>query len=259
MTCSEYELLISALADGELDERREADVRAHISTCKSCAGVYGQYLSMQKNISLALADCGDLPDHLPGISHVVKPRQRCMYGRLWAAAAALIDLVLGAYSYMQVQEPVRTPLRSTTSPKVAKMPYAKLPKLNTNKPASKARPVMRKPKLCWAAAKQHIPKSQAKHVASIKSKPAPVSVETAQISVEYVDTDVVQPSASYVVADQISQMPPVPDNHMLGTVVARGEIISPDSVRTQKQCYRLLHLDSSQENLNDTENEGPLQ
>ncbi|MEN6357814.1 MAG: zf-HC2 domain-containing protein [Armatimonadota bacterium] len=268
MTCSEYEILISMLADGELDERRAADVRAHIRACKSCAGVYNEYLSLQKGISLALADCDDLPDHLPDVSRVIRPRQRLSFGRVWAVAAALIVLVLGSYAYMRMQEHEHTslPVTARVAPKRSAEPINQpvQPNLQAKRKTAPVHLAEQKPKLrpvrksVYAKLPEHN-RLQAKKTPASKPEHAPISVETAQISVEYVDADTVQTPASYGTASQAGLLPPIPDNRMLGTIVAKMEIISHDGVHTHSQYYRLLQPEINRENLGDTADKEPLQ
>ena len=51
MNCSEYEVLLHALIDGELDAGHARNVEAHLEGCPRCAAQLTAYREMQQVIS----------------------------------------------------------------------------------------------------------------------------------------------------------------------------------------------------------------
>jgi anti-sigma factor RsiW len=62
MNCSEAEVLIHALIDGELDAGHAREVEAHIATCPACAGKLGAFRDMRQAMAAA-----DLKEKAPTV------------------------------------------------------------------------------------------------------------------------------------------------------------------------------------------------
>ena len=101
MSCQEYEQQISQLLDGELPEAQQADLQAHLRTCKHCADLYAEFTFL----SQALRDPEPPADLTQRVMNQIREEQiidleeqRRRRRRPWralAAMAACFAVILG--------------------------------------------------------------------------------------------------------------------------------------------------------------------
>ena len=91
MQCDDYECLISALADGELDKRLQIELENHLTHCRRCRDIYVETCALQRRLSAALSGCSeDAPDMKDiTIGRIVSKYRKSRHWA-WAAAAVLI-------------------------------------------------------------------------------------------------------------------------------------------------------------------------
>ncbi len=95
MKCGDYEVLISAYADRELDAELVTDLVNHIAECDKCRRLYEETCNIQSNISAALSMHIETPDFAGSICSQIYPKNRFVPVWAWAAAAVII-LVIGS-------------------------------------------------------------------------------------------------------------------------------------------------------------------
>lgn len=94
MKCSDYEILISAYADGELDAAQISELESHMKCCEHCRTLYKETLDLQCNLSDALEACSTFPDIASSISDKIQPKRKFHY--IWTLAAAAV-VVFGIF------------------------------------------------------------------------------------------------------------------------------------------------------------------
>jgi hypothetical protein len=103
MSCEEVLELLSAALDGELTDREQAQLNAHLAQCPSCSALFAQLTDLHQ----ALGELEDVPAPVGFADRVMDqvaqagppaPKQpRCAPWKGWAAAAAVVAVVaLGA-------------------------------------------------------------------------------------------------------------------------------------------------------------------
>src|SRR5229473_3146723 len=100
MTCQETELLIHALADGELDLVKSIEIETHLQGCQSCARAQEEIhrlRSCMKDASLRFTPAANFEKRLRSAVRQEakeKPRMQAPWWRWSMAAASLIVVVL---------------------------------------------------------------------------------------------------------------------------------------------------------------------
>lgn len=102
--CEKYIEQISALVDGELDPRQEAELRAHIGSCPDCRRVYDAFSAISGALGEELAEP---PEMLAkGVMFKIKVSQgkgagrRFSFGRFTAIAACFAVIIFAAARFM---------------------------------------------------------------------------------------------------------------------------------------------------------------
>jgi hypothetical protein len=247
MTCSEYELLVSLLADGELDGAKKKETEAHIAACASCKKLYQQYLSLQQDVFLALEDCDDIEIQLPVLE---KTKQKFSFRLIGAAAATLIAIALGTFALLPDKEPVQKnrPVVVKSKPSSAPNP----PELQVeNTPSDAPKVVIHQQKRRQTAAKLHVAKQPIKRIVHTEHKPE-IREEAAEVTVEYVEGTPIDSSVRFGITDNIAQPPPTPNNNLHGLVAVR-ETISADGTRAD----RFYYIQHNSDNLGDPKDKEP--
>jgi|GEM_PF-5191804 len=93
MKCGDYEVLISAYADGELEPGLIPNLVNHIAVCDKCRQLYEETCNIQSSISAALSMHIETPDLTGSICSQIHPRKRLVPTWAWAAAAIIILIV----------------------------------------------------------------------------------------------------------------------------------------------------------------------
>lgn len=232
MRCSEYEILISAYADGELDASEKARVEAHIGQCGDCKRLYDETVYLQHKVTDALAECLDVPDLMQAINAQILPKPRLRLTWAWAAAMIVLFAVL-TYSVRQphhdakptqrvvVVQPKHKPISQHVAPKIAA----------ANEPRKAVLHVRcaLKPTLRRAAAIKHI--TVINHSAPAKADDA------AEVVVEYTD---IAPFAEHA-ADLSSQSAArVPIAGPGRQIIAETQTITENGRQIQRMCYRVI-------------------
>ena len=122
MNCAEYELLLHALIDGELDAGHSRDVETHVSTCPGCAAKLKAFRAMREAMAgadLKFAAPATLRDRIEAAlpsptAQIIAPRQffqpsrRLFFGGLLTgsalSAAIAATLVVGVFRSDQNQQ-----------------------------------------------------------------------------------------------------------------------------------------------------------
>lgn len=102
--CEKYIEQISALVDGELDPRQEAELRAHIDSCPDCRRVYDAFSAISGALGEELAEP---PEMLAkGVMFKIKAskgkgaERRFSFGRFTAIAACAAVIIFAAARFM---------------------------------------------------------------------------------------------------------------------------------------------------------------
>lgn len=237
MNCVDFEVLISAYADGELNCSQRSAVEAHLKQCENCMAIYRETVQLQMNLASMLSECGGAPDLVSVISKEINPGHRLKYAWTWAAAAAVI---LGVWSYINM--PV-TP-KSKTVPVVAKADYPaeQFIKVEPKKVSAVVRPAK---KISYPGKNKAIPKPSpvsvekpaSRKIQLADSRIAEYPDENAQVIVKYRDSD---DNTDYNEEHYPLSPAPVPQAGPGQQVVAENEIISVDGKRVQRVYYTVV-------------------
>ena len=182
MTCEVSEILISALADGELTGVEKYRVEAHVDSCDECKRLYEDALRLQRSLAGALNHCPDVPDLVSAVNaRIMAPRPRLRPAWVWAAAAVIALAVIS----LNGLHPARVA-------KIAKQPkQARVCTAPTNVPQPVA--VRPGPRSNPANAALRIARRFVKTAEPVRSTPANAAYKadkyTAVVKVEYVDDD----------------------------------------------------------------------
>ena len=96
MKCGDYELLISAYADREIDKNLIPDIEKHLNQCDSCRQFYEETVEIQNDITDVLSISNDCPDFVGIINSKIKPKNHFVINwRISASAAAVLVLAFG--------------------------------------------------------------------------------------------------------------------------------------------------------------------
>lgn len=97
--CERYELMISALLDGELDEREKAELSAHIAGCEHCAAMAAAFAAVSGTLAESFEEPpgrlhGEVMEKIGDAARVKRGQNRFMRLRPIIAAAACIAVVV---------------------------------------------------------------------------------------------------------------------------------------------------------------------
>lgn len=262
MKCSDYEVLISALADNELHGADRIEIEAHLNACKNCRQIYAETHSLQQDITSALLDCNDAPDLTQAITAKLSPKPKAVIRYIWAASAVLVFVILS----LQVFVPGHVALNKRVVRKTHKDTY-KVAEKNNRKHTPPAVNLIEKPiehiaiknyqhiRYVTAMHKthKHINLQNAHVVAALK--PSPISIDQApEVTIEYLDET--SPQIHTQLHDnELAGTPPIPGLNLNNKIVAVRDYITEDGNRID--MYYWVQVDSLNNNYssNDTPKE----
>lgn len=255
MRCEDFEVLISAAADGELDRADQAKLDAHLACCEDCRREYEETCELQQQIAAALVHCDDSPDLVAGVTGMLRPRVRTRFGlRAWALAAAVITVAVCASIMLPLRRgPDVPPAPQVHAPRHA----APQPQVHTSRqPTAPSERIVapestrheRKPR------SHRIPPTM--NVVQDGSRSAPMLAEQAEITVEYVD-DCTPQAAAQTAIDDPSQPPIPPQGRRPGErVVMVRETVVENGARTERLSHRIAKEEPTSESTGDTATQG---
>ena len=125
--CHEIQERLSAFIDGDLDPAEQAEVRAHVESCRACRGL-AQDLTRLRDAAGALGGVRP-PDHvwleIAGQIRLSETREPRLVAPVrlrpalvqWIGlAAALVVITLGAYLFTRFTRPAETPTGNASRP-----------------------------------------------------------------------------------------------------------------------------------------------
>jgi anti-sigma factor RsiW len=241
MRCDEYEILIAAYADGELDGPETTRVQTHIGQCESCRRLYEEMTRLQCELADVLKECPAVPDLVSAVAAGIPSRSRFTFA--WALAAAAAIAVIAVYGYVVLRPiPGKRPLarpsmvRHDTEPARREAPKA----IATVQPGQRLH--------------QHKQLGTVRRIAVRKTSPvmrggpSPISVDTPQVVIEYTDTA----SVTERTADLPAMSPgPIPNAGPGRQVVAETDVVTENGVRRQRVCYRIIDSPEEKRALNE--------
>lgn len=97
--CERYEIMISALLDGELDERDQAELSAHVAGCERCGALAAAFAAVSGTLAESLEEPpaqlhGAVMEKVEAAAKVKRGRNRFMLLRPIIAAAACVAVVV---------------------------------------------------------------------------------------------------------------------------------------------------------------------
>lgn len=97
--CERYELMISALLDGELDEREKAELSAHIAGCEHCAALATAFAAVSGTLAESFVEPpgqlhGAVMEKVEAAAKVKRGQNRFMLLRPIIAAAACVAVLV---------------------------------------------------------------------------------------------------------------------------------------------------------------------
>lgn len=244
MRCEEYEILISAYADGELDGREKADVEIHIDQCGDCRQVYEETVGLQCDLADVLTRCSVVPDLVSAVTAQIQPRPRLRFNWAWAAAVAVVAVC----SYALLHSPTGTkpvkdavilpPSHKTQHQQHKPIIRQRTPENNLEKPGIERAP-QPKPKMLVNRVNKPVlpPAHRQEPLAKTIAESSSISVDAAEVVVEYSDGANSAGFSSDLLASPAPQIPIVGVGQR---VVAETEIITENGTRTQRICYRIV-------------------
>lgn len=242
MKCGDYEVLISAYADGELDAGMIPYLVNHIADCDRCRKLYEETCDIQSNIATALSLHIDTPDFTGSVASQICPRNRFVLKWIWAAAAVITVFVLG--SLFLVKQNNNSADQVAVTVKQEK---------TLNKPLSAARRIYPTPERKIIGVRPDIMPEVKQKTNSRKSKSAPIMQLTeakklvakhetkdpdqAEITVEYLDS---VDSADQDWAKSLAIAPKIPTAGPGQRVVGDVEEITINGRRVKRFCFRVV-------------------
>lgn len=183
MNCDEYEMLISAYADGELDGSDLKRLKAHISQCDSCRRIYEDTLRLQEDLTQALLASPIIPDLVSAVESRIRPKNQVRFAWAWAVAAVFVGLALVTAALRPahvhtVKKPVAIvehkpePVQIKSLPKPKKYPVilARKPHSDEHRPAAVKRD-----------------KTATVHIAKFDATAVEPAEESAEVTIKYTD------------------------------------------------------------------------
>lgn len=245
MKCDEYEILISAYADGELDGSEKTRVQNHISQCESCRRLYEDMTRLQRDVADVLKECPAVPELVSAVAARIRPRRGIRITWAWAAAAAVAVVAVCAYAVIRSipdKEPSPRPIVVRHEREPASLRHA--PKILVAVQPSRR---VRRPERVRIV----------RHIASKKTLPikrmagggaVPICVDKPQVTVEYTDA---ASCAEQSAGTYDSSPGPVPIAGPGQRVVAETDVVMENGKRTQRVCYRIIDILDGKSALNE--------
>lgn len=250
MRCDDYEILISAYADGELDGSQAAAVEAHIEECASCRQLFDETVSLQRDMVDALANCQNVPDIVSAVTARIELKSRFRFAWTWAAAAAAALVAIGGYAFLQspakrvdnavVYPPPPTIEHNHRPPAMQKSEQSKTSvEERSPKPTLQPRPKtpVRKPA---QPVHESVPKTE--QVAAGKVETPIICADEAEVIVEYTEGT---NAAGHIADLATTPAPKIPVAGPGQQVVAETETITENGMQTQRVCYRIVDSNSA--------------
>lgn len=240
MNCNDIEIMISAYADGELDEQSIAIVEAHIALCESCRCIYEQTLQLQKNLTDALTPFPESPDFVCAVDAQIHRKNAWRFSWAYAAAAAAILLAVCACIFFQ---PVSSGKSMQRRPIVAANHKTNHAPVSTKKTVTSA-PILHLAKTAPRSfARVAVKKSQShRRIAIPVKEPAEIANEVkanedkVEVIIKYTDS---MPSSS-AIAEVSPQIPAATPGKR---VVAENDSYTINGRQLQRMCYKIIDID----------------
>jgi len=245
--CSEYELLISAYADGELDGPEKTRLEGHFADCEDCRRLYEETVVLQRKLADSMLACSYVPDLVSAVSARVRPRVRTRLTWAWAKAAAVIVLIsVCAYVLLQPRPPVRPAgtvvardRHRTAAPRNTEQTYVhKEPKEPSRMPDT-ARMV------------RHRAQKAATHSEQAAKPTGPtsaVALDTAEVTIEYTDAELVADRSADLTVLSPELVPAAAPGRQ---VVAAIEVIAENGKQLQRVCHYVIESSERTRTLNE--------
>jgi hypothetical protein len=209
---------------------------------------------LQDDIAGALAECGDVPDMVSTVTERISSKRRHAFWPVWAAAAALIIMAASGYTLFYAHNvhgnnvviaPAPSPTHSRSVAASPEKPLVSGQGCPEKAGKKHSKPIRRH----YAIAKSRRQEpATSDRTAKKNPEPAPLAVEEAEVTVEYVDGVTAQRSANVTALEPTGPIPPVHDNWANGSVVAERELFSSNGVLTDRFYYRQAQPQSDGQN-----------
>jgi hypothetical protein len=238
MRCEEYEIPISAYADGELGGPEKTELQSHLKHCAECSRLYEETMQLQRGMTAAMMDCPETPNLVGAVTSTIIPRPSVRFVWAWAAAAAIVLLAIYAYAALRpAQMIVKAPPlpKPVVNERVVKNPRPQLQApVRTSKPERIA---------SWNArtkkAAHHSPLIPTLHPKLNEQGACPAisqHEEPAEIIVTYEDAGPVAGQSSDIPAT-CATVPAVGPGRQ---VVSETEVTVENGQRVRRVCYRIV-------------------